>query len=326
MTASKAEDRAAHLKDEAFEWLIRLNDTPDAPGLREEFEHWLARSPAHAEVWDRACAMWASMGEAEAHLQPSHVYDPTAPHARPQRRWISGAVAGIAAAVCLAYIAGPALLLQWSADYRTRTAETREVILEDGSRIELGPESAFASEFTAGSRTVRLLAGEIYLDIVHDPSRPFHVVSRDLDVRVLGTAFNVRVSEEGTQVGLERGEIEARGAVAGHAIDETLAPGDLVSVDRRTGETRREAIAPDAIGAWRSQRLIVSDATIGSVIEQIGRYHPSWIVAPDQGFADRRVTGIFTLADPDKALLALVAPHGGKVRKISPYMRVVTGF
>lgn len=323
MTPGKTEDSA--IRNEAYEWLIRLGEAPETTALREELEAWLARSPDHARIWQKTCLMWASMGEAPAFFERP-VAAPPLRRAPARRRWMGRAFGGAIAALCLAYVAGPAVWLRMEADARTGTAETRTIALEDGSRVQLGPDSAIASELSAGTRTVRLLAGEIYLDVAHDEARPFHVVSRDLDVRVLGTAFNVRVSDDGTEVGLERGSVNASGAVAGHAVDETLAPGDLVAVDRETGQTRKEKIAPEDIGAWRSQRLIVSNATIGSVIDEIRRYHPSWIVVPDPGFANRRVTGIFNLSDPDKALVALVAPHNGKVRRISSYGRVVTGF
>lgn len=329
MMRKMTEADAGNLKDEAIEWLIRLGETPETSALQDEFEAWRSQSPAHSAAWEKACLMWAAMGEAPAFYEATPVEAranaAVAPH---RRRWGGLVLAGTSAIICIAVVlvVGPAMLLRLEADYRTGTAESREVALPDGSRVELGADSAIASDFSSGVRQVRLLAGEIYLDVAHDGSRPFRVISRDLGVEVLGTAFNVRVDGEGTEIGLERGSVRASASVADHAVDETLAPGDLLAVDRETGKTHRQAVALDAIGAWRTKRLFVTDATIGSVVEQIRRYHPAWIVIADPGFSNLRVTGIFTLSDPDKALLALVAPHGGKVRHVSPYMRLITGF
>lgn len=328
MTANEVEnDDARAIRQQAFDWLIRLNEAPETPQLRSEFETWLFRSVEHGRTWDKACRMWSAMGEAPAvhqRLNAAAARRPRGRFFRPRRVFV--AFAGLAAILCLAYVALPSVMLLYEADYRTDVAETRTIKLEDGSNVVLGPASAIASDFSKGSRNVRLLAGEAFFDVVHDASRPFHVISRDLDVKVLGTAFDVRVSDEGTDVGLEHGSVQATGSVAGKEIHETLAPGDLVSVNRSNGSLTRETMPLADIGAWRGGRLIVADATIGSVIEQIRRYHPSWIAVPDSGLAERKVSGVFNLADPDKALVALVAPHGGTVRKISGFARIVTGF
>lgn len=328
MTANEVEDGDARaIREQAFDWLIRLNEAPETPELRKEFENWLFRSIEHGRTWDKACRMWSAMGDAQAVHQRLN-----APAARRLRgrffrpRRVLVAFAGLAAILCLVYVALPSVMLRYEADYRTDVAETRMITLEDGSNVLLGPASAIAADFSSGSRNVRLLAGEAFFDVIHDTSRPFHVVSRDIDVKVLGTAFDVRVSDEGTDVGLEHGSVQATGSVAGKEISETLAPGDLVSVNRSSGSLTRETMPLADIGAWRSGRLIVVDATIGSVIEQIRRYHPSWITAPDSVLVERKVSGVFNLSDPDKALVALVAPHGGTVRKIPGFARVVTGF
>jgi transmembrane sensor len=325
MTSKHINNDAHAIKQQAFDWLIRLNEAADTSTLRTEFEAWLATSPEHALIWDKTCLMWASMGEAP---QFEYRRSPMRPVQRRSRRAgkIFAVATGAIMSLCLAYIAIPALQLHFEADYQTGTAESRTITLEDGSSVDLGPGSAIATDFSAGQRNVRLLAGEAYFDVVHDISRPFHVLSRDIDVRVLGTAFNVRVSDVGTEVGLERGSVQATGSVANHTVDETLVPGELVSVDRETGQTTKEEMPLADIGAWRGGRLIAVDATIGSIVEQIRRYHPSWIAIPDRRLANLRVSGVYNLNDPDKALVALVAPYGGEVRKVSGLARLVTGF
>lgn len=325
MTSRPLNNDVHDIKQEAFDWLIRLNEDADAPQARAEFEAWLSQSPEHARVWDKTCLMWTSMGEAAYFERSRPSVRPIQRRSRRAGRMFAMA-AGAAMSLCLVYLAVPMLQLRFEADYQTGTAETRTVTLEDGSSVALGPGSAIATDFSTGERNVRLLAGEAFFDVVHDVSRPFHVQSRDLDVRVLGTAFNVRVGDAGTEVGLERGSVEASGQVANHNVDEVLKPGEIVTVDRETGQTTKEEMPLADIGAWRDGRLIAVDATIGSVIEQIRRYHPSWIAVPDNGLANRKVTGVYNLHDPDKALVALVAPYGGEVRKISGLARVVTGF
>ncbi len=56
----------------------------------------------------------------------------------------------------------------------------------------------------------------------------------------------------------------------------------------------------------------------------IQRQHPAWIMLPEGDLAALRVTGLYDLSDPDRALMALAAAFGLQVRATSPYLRIVT--
>ncbi len=100
----------------------------------------------------------------------------------------------------------------------------------------------------------------------------------------------------------------------------------MVVVDRKTGRMEKSAIAQADIAAWRDGRLFVNDVTVASVIEQLQRYDAAWITVPDTVLASQRVTGLYDLRNPERALRALVEPYGGTVHEVSPYMRIVGRF
>lgn len=66
-------------------------------------------------------------------------------------------------------------------------------ILPDGSTVWLnaGSKLFYENDFTGGTREVRL-EGEAFFDIVKNPQRPFIVHTSGIDIKVLGTAFNVK--------------------------------------------------------------------------------------------------------------------------------------
>lgn len=67
------------------------------------------------------------------------------------------------------------------------------LILPDGSKVWLNSESKleYQSNFNDSIREVTL-EGEAFFDVVKDKTRPFIVHTSDIDIRVLGTAFNVK--------------------------------------------------------------------------------------------------------------------------------------
>ncbi|MDF2998714.1 MAG: hypothetical protein K0R27_4351 [Xanthobacteraceae bacterium] len=311
---------------EATDWLLRLNEAPRDPALARALDTWLAASDAHRDAFERASRVWQLMGEVPPAY--AHVWQQR-PGPRPTRRrpsWRAAAVVTAMAACLLALVFYPALLLRLQADYITPTGGSRTVTLEDGSVVELGAGSALAVDLSEGRRAVRLLAGEAFFEVRRDPARPFTVDAGGVDIEVLGTGFNVRLSCLTTSIELAHGAVALRYAAAGAEAQARLAPGEMAVVDRLAGTMETRAIAPEDIAAWRSGRLFVQDAAIGAVVEQLQRYHGAWISLPDGALAAQKVTGLYDLHDPDRALRALVQPYGGTVREISPYVRVLSRY
>lgn len=317
----------------AADWLIRLRAAPDDAALAERFEAWLAAAPDHQRAFDAQCAVWNLLGDVQrqtARQAPAASHHLTAlpRHARPRHaarphRRMAAAAALAALAASIALLLLPGLLLRLDADFVTGTAETRTVRLADGSSVMLGGKSALAVDMTEGRRSVRLLAGEAFFEVTPDPRRPFVVDAGAAEVRVLGTAFDVRTGDGFSDVALARGAVEATFRDGAGTRQSRMVPGERLHYDTADGALTRDRVPPDEIGAWRDGRLVVTDASVGEVVARIRRYHGAWIALPDPGLAAARVTGVYDLRHPDEALAALVEPFGGRVHALSPYLRIL---
>lgn len=115
------------------------------------------------------------------------------------RRW-----AAVAAAILL-ITGGGFLFWQQQASFRAVTLPENDLVvkrndsetplpflLPDGSGVTLQPGSTltYPREFEAGRRLVKL-DGNAFFEVVRDSLQPFFVTTRALNVRVLGTSFNV---------------------------------------------------------------------------------------------------------------------------------------
>ena len=334
----KEDDKPDPLLEEAMDWVLRLGEAPGDPETARRFEAWLSRSQSHVDAWNRACRAWRLMG----HVPPAyrHVWNRPGTPSGASRRAVrhtatrpsgrrfkaAGGMAAAAVAVVVVALSAPDLWLRFQADHMTATAEVRIVELDDGSTVTLGGGSAIATDFDADRRELTILSGQAFFDVAHDPARPFIVEAKGVDVTVHGTAFDVQLSTRATRVALARGAVGLSFEHDGARRMASMTPEEMIVVDRGTGGMVRDAIALEDIAAWRNGRLFVRDATVGSVVEQLRRYHPAWISIPDGRLAAQRVTGLYDLDDPDRALDALVRPFGGKMRKISPYLRVLSRF
>ncbi|WP_225707380.1 FecR family protein [Bradyrhizobium cenepequi] len=268
-------------------------------------------------------------GDADPHLKPRVAHTPAPGFSRrsgaarkPYRRPVEIAVAAVVAA-CLLWIAAPAILIAIRADYRTAAGHTEPIWMADGSVVELGGASAIKADIGTTERRVTLLAGEVFFDVATDTRRPFVVDAQGVEIKVHGTAFNIQASSTSTKVALLRGSIEARPAGKDKPSD-VLKPGQMVVVDHVTGNVSIESVSLEEIGSWREGKVFLSNATVESAIELIQRYSSASILLPDRSLAGRKVSGLFDLRDPDRALAGLVEPFGGKVRALTPFVRIVS--
>ena len=322
-------------EEEAAAWLVRLAEAPDDGGLRERFEAWRAGSDLHAEIWARTARAYDLVGKGPTqHGEHWQAYaaqrEPVRklPAARQRHRPVRItarrlAVAAAALAACLLLAVLPETLLHARADLVTTTAELRSAVLEDGTRVQLAPESAVMLRFDDGERKVRLIKGEAFFDVESDPSSPFRVVAGDTVATVLGTAFEVRREGEATRVAVQHGrvQVEAGGRLPSSSTE--LRAGEWLRAGT-AGDPARGRLAPDEIAAWRAGELIARDRPVGEIVDVLRRYHSGAILMANEAFAARRVSGIYSLRDPAETLRDLASSQGAELRQVSPWLLIVT--
>ena len=124
---------------------------------------------------------------------------------------------GVAASIALILTLGAGVAMYgvmlpgWNTDYyvfHTGNQGRETITLSDGTTVTLGAESkiVYPERFTGRERRVEI-EGQAYFSVAKDDKRSFVVAMRDLDVVVLGTAFEVFENERGpyTEVILTEG-------------------------------------------------------------------------------------------------------------------------
>lgn len=194
----------------AAEWLIR-RDRGLTAAEQDEFFQWLAADPRHGEWFARHQRTWKEFNLV-AQWRPEHSAEPNPdllakPRAR--SRWLTwGAPLAAAAALALAFVgwwkfqAAP-----FAPPTAVATVSQNTRVLEDGSTVELRGESEISVNFTPGERRVALVRGEAFFTVATNPARPFIVRANGVDVRAVGTAFNVRVDPQAVEVLVTEGKV-----------------------------------------------------------------------------------------------------------------------
>ena len=298
-------DKDEDLFDAAARWTLRLRDAPDA-ATRVEHAEWLAagpdRSRAMAEAEQLLGLMTVATSPAAARPRRAR---PTAPPRR--RAW---AVPAAAAAACAVLVLGglAAFGLHDANRLAAPIGEVRHEILADGSAVTLNTGAVLDVRYGPEGRKVRLVRGETFFDVVHDPARPFVVESRAGSARVLGTAFDVRLQGRAARVSVLRGAVQVEPAQGGEAT--VVRAGQEARIDSGRPQALVQARAledPASVDAWRQRRLVVYRRPLSEVVAEIDRYRHGRVFVKGQALAARRVSGVFDVAEPDEAIDALAA-------------------
>ena len=314
-------DDSDSLRSEAVDWLVRINAAPHDTAARAGLDAWLASSEANRRAYRSVERVWMLSGESPSAVPSSSHKVVDLSRVRRNRSAWGLAAAGLAACVALWFF--PSLKLHFQADHLTGVAELRELTLEDGSVVHLDAASAIAVRYDKGRREVELLAGQAFFKVVSARDRPFVVTAGNVAVTVKGTAFDVGSFRDGVSVAVQSGTVEVLVSGGERNVLSTLLRGERMVVDRQ-GAFARSQVSPEDVASWREHRLVVDGATLGEVVDELGRHHRGVIVVSDRSLADRRITGVFDLRHPLEALQTVARTQRGSVLEISPYLTIVS--
>jgi ferric-dicitrate binding protein FerR (iron transport regulator) len=174
----------------------------------------------------------------------------------------------------------------------TNFGEQKETILPDGSHITLNANSTL----TYYSNNVRKvwLKGEAFFKVTKKPKTQenFQVLTPDLTVKVLGTAFNVNARNEKTKIFLEEGKVELD--LDAPKIDKLrMEPGDLVIFSKKEKalkKVEREVSAIENI-SWKEGALIFNNTLLTNALYQIEDIHGIQFILETESLKEEKITG-----------------------------------
>ncbi|WP_166143262.1 FecR family protein [Methylosinus sp. RM1] len=300
----------------AIRWWVRLDAGGLSPSELAAFRAWLARDPGNEAALEEACDFWGSWQS----LPKSSVRAYVASKRRPKRRrgLYSAAIFGALTAATVTIFVGD-LWIWWRANVRTWTSEFRTVVLPDGSRAHLNANSALKFDYSGDRRRLVLLAGEAWFEVEKDASRPFVVEAAGGEVKALGTAFDVSINKERTEVTVTENRVEVTGEGGKVVVDAgrqtAYAPG-FPACDSYEVDVER-------VTSWRRGKLIFKDKPLGDVLATLGRFHRGVVFMASPAIRDLRVTGVFRTDRPMEALRAIEAHLGLRALHLSDYLIVL---
>ena len=173
-------------------------------------------------------------------------------------------------------------------------------VLEDGSIVELTRGAEIEVSFDVAHRRIRLLRGEANFTVGRNPTRPFLVNAGGVEVRAVGTVFNVALYSADVEVVVSEGRVVIKPAIVSPAATEDLllSAGDRAVVPRMDIGTPQvaplRATPTAAQSPRRSQRLEFNGTPLSEVVAAFNRRNPVQLVIGEPETGRMRVSGVFS--------------------------------
>lgn len=157
----------------------------------------------------------------------------------------------------------------------SQTDSSQLVVLSDGTRVWLNSNSriTYPNKFSNGNRTVSF-EGEAYFDVMHDPAHPFIVHTAAMDIKVLGTSFNIQAypKEDKAEAVLVKGKIVIADSLGQHLAD--VAPGQIARFEKGNRQVSVKNVNPDAYTGWRFGQITLSGANLATITCKLTELYP----------------------------------------------------
>ncbi len=146
-----------------------------------------------------------------------------------------------------------------------------KVVLPDGSEVWLnsGSEIIYNNLFAEDNRNLEL-TGEAYFQVKRNPELPLVVSNGEVQVKVLGTKFNVAAYPESDkiQIVLEAGKVDLLAAKDASSLY-SMKPGELASYDKTKRNITVSNVNTIKFTSWKDGIINIYNQTLEELVERL---------------------------------------------------------
>ncbi|WP_156166661.1 FecR family protein [Pedobacter sp. BMA] len=147
-----------------------------------------------------------------------------------------------------------------------------KIVLSDGTKVWLNAATVLQYPTSFRERTerrVKLVSGEAYFEVAKDKNHPFIVSSKNQNLTVLGTHFNINTYEKNVSTTLLEGSVKLNTKNDFASI--ILKPGEKSIAD---GESFKKTDGDlDLNMAWKNGKIKFRDADLKSILNEAERWY-----------------------------------------------------
>ncbi|MGS2764311.1 FecR family protein [Sinomicrobium sp. M5D2P9] len=175
-------------------------------------------------------------------------------------------------------------------------AKTFQLTLSDGTHIYLnsGTRIKYPETFQGRkNRVVQIIDGEAYFSVTRDTAHPFIVQTGDMDIKVLGTEFNISAyrDDRHARAVLVKGSVH----VASVTGEKTLVPREMASFDKKGKTLSVNPVMVESHIAWINGKMLFINEPFQSIVKKIERSYGVKVINQNRRLQDAHFYGDFDI-------------------------------
>lgn len=277
------------IDEQAALWFTRQHSNHLNAEQNQEFSQWL-KQPQHQRAYQAILDTWHGCRSVpRPELLPSSKRTP--------RTWFNWRYNALAFCFLLLALLPFSYLLFPTGDSMTLTThdEMLELTLEDGSSVFLNKNTQLRVTYSDAERRLWLDQGQVYFKVAPNTARPFYVLAEDVQVKVVGTEFDVsRSAQHQVDVAVHQGIVEVQ---SDNDSPTYLHAGAQAVKEKSNLPLKVSQTKADYVGSWRHGQLHFFDTPLQEVLVKLNPYLTQDIQLATPDLGQLSVSGVANLND-----------------------------
>ena len=187
-------------------------------------------------------------------------------------KWAAAIVLPICIAFFTYYLIDSSRTMEAPFVVKANKGDKATIELPDGTNVVLNSASQLSYLNNFGEKVRRVqLNGEAYFKVAHDEKHPFVVQIGDLEVKVLGTSFNVSAYEDSRDVTVVL--LEGKVGVYVQATSHIMKPGDKIEYNKVTHKITTTQVHPSDYIEWTKGNMYFEKESLENIMKTLSRIY-----------------------------------------------------
>ncbi|OGO81529.1 MAG: hypothetical protein A2203_04405, partial [Chromatiales bacterium RIFOXYA1_FULL_46_5] len=253
---------------QAASWVEKLASGELDSLSKRRFSHWLDADPRHPVLLQSMVETWQdpALTKALSAYQPSplkrwQLSSPKWKKSQWPKLQLAGAAMAFSSVLVMLLYLGNGSVFSGPVPYELKTAQANSMqqALDDGSVVDIAPDSQLTVFFTADKRQVLQGQGAAYFAVAKDKQRPFEVRLDQASVVAVGTEFNIDRDPDLIDITVYEGAVQVQASAAGPS--QLLKSGERIRIQQnKLSEVQKVDL--QQLVDWRSGWIEIENETL----------------------------------------------------------------